>query len=308
MCQACAWHFMSTPSATLCNPFHQTPPPHATSCPIPDSCSWLQLGDGKKVFCKVERSHRKPSTAWWRPTTHQVTFGQGALTVSIQPMQTWLWSGLHVRCMLACEQHACSSVIAHVPGLHAVMHNGGITATGSFSTVPLTVVCTQASNCKQCKVPKLIQRHTNIVHKLSVSFCQVFVGQNLSGHHASYHSMCIPGDPCANCGEAQPCTMASNMVCCAESFRSCHLSACAHQRRCIRVFWGFRSLYTGTTYACGPARPVTASTTGPGSHQPRLKPVIVNPVETHTHARTRTHAHARTHAHMHITSQDMKQQ
>jgi len=47
-------------------------PPHATSCPIHDSCSRLQLGDGKKVFCKVERSHRKPSTAWWRPTTHQV--------------------------------------------------------------------------------------------------------------------------------------------------------------------------------------------------------------------------------------------
>jgi hypothetical protein len=111
--------------------------------------------------------------------------------------------------------------------------------------------------------------------------------------------MCIPASPCANCGEAQPCTMASNMVCCAESFRSCHLSACAHQRRCIRVFWGFRSLYTGTTYACGPARPVTASTTGPGSHQPRLKPVIVNPVETHTrtHAHARARTHARTHAH-----------
>ncbi|KAL0035584.1 hypothetical protein WJX79_000466 [Trebouxia sp. C0005] len=35
----------------------------------------LQLGNGRKVFCKVERSHRKPPTAWWRPTSHQSASG-----------------------------------------------------------------------------------------------------------------------------------------------------------------------------------------------------------------------------------------
>ena len=124
------------------------------------------------MFCKVERSHRKPPTAWWRPTTHQVTFGQGAATISTQRMQTWLWSGLHVRCMLTCEQHAWSPVVAHVPELHAVIHNRNTKATERISTVPLTVVSTQASNCKQCKIPKLNQRNKNIVHKPSVSFAR----------------------------------------------------------------------------------------------------------------------------------------
>ena len=51
-------------------PLHSPPPCHLM--PIYDSCSRLQLGDGKNVFCKVERSHRKPSTAWWRSTNYQV--------------------------------------------------------------------------------------------------------------------------------------------------------------------------------------------------------------------------------------------
>ncbi len=106
-------------------------------------------------------------------------------------------------------------------------------------------------------------------------------------------------NPHATHGEEQPCTMASNLVCHAECLRSCQLSACAYQRRCIRVFWGVRSLYTGSTYAHGPARPVAAGTAGPGSHQPRLEPVIVK--YFHTHAYTP----ARMHADMHITSQDM---
>ena len=150
----CAKHVLGTLCRHLLQPFATlftnppSPPPHATSCPIHDSCSWLQLGDGKRVFCKVERSHRKPSTAWWSPTTHQVTFGHTAVTISIQRMQTWLCLCLHVRCILARDQHACSSVIAHVPGWHAVIHNGGIKSTGGISTAPLTVVSTQASNCK----------------------------------------------------------------------------------------------------------------------------------------------------------------
>ncbi len=93
----------------------------------------------------------------------------------------------------------------------------------------------------------------------------------------------LPQNLQANHEEDQSCIMASNMVCCAECFRSCQLSACAHQRRCIRVFWGVRSLYTCTTYAHGPARPVATGTAGPGSHQPRLAPVAVQPVVTHAH-------------------------
>ena len=111
--------------------------------------------------------------------------------------------------------------------------------------------------------------------------------------------MHLPQNPHANHGQAQSCTMPSNMVCCAECLRSCQLSACAHQRRRICVFWGVRSLCAGTTYAHGPARTVATGTAGPGSHQPRLAPVIVKPVVTCAHTL------ARMHTHMHITSQDM---
>ncbi|KAL0050516.1 hypothetical protein WJX82_001360 [Trebouxia sp. C0006] len=37
-----------------------------------------KLGDGKNVFCKVERSHRKPSTAWWRSTNYQSASGHAS--------------------------------------------------------------------------------------------------------------------------------------------------------------------------------------------------------------------------------------
>ena len=46
-----------------------------------------------------------------------------------------------------------------------------------ISTTPLTVVSTQASNCKQCKVLKLVQRHENIIHKPSVSFARCSWGR-----------------------------------------------------------------------------------------------------------------------------------
>ncbi|KAL0020340.1 hypothetical protein WJX77_012513 [Trebouxia sp. C0004] len=45
-------------------------------CPPSDAAFVLaKLGDGGKVFCKVEKSHQKPSTAWWRQTTHQSASG-----------------------------------------------------------------------------------------------------------------------------------------------------------------------------------------------------------------------------------------
>ena len=73
---SCAKHVLGTLCRHLLQSFAtlSTKPlsPHATSCPMHDSRLWLQLGDGRKVFCKVERSHPKPSTAWWRPTSHQV--------------------------------------------------------------------------------------------------------------------------------------------------------------------------------------------------------------------------------------------